>query len=462
MQNNLNNDEFIEIFEESEDYFEDCNDDETSLEISTSQNKECCYEMIYPTQITACEKPFSNVVGHDAQKEELLNIIDWFNRSKELKSKGISIPKGVILFGEPGNGKSLLIKEMIKSCKSTALIFRGGNTNVVEAIIETFKKAKETGHSIIVFDELDLLINKEKRVIRIIQECLDGVESSDDILVLAATNKLREIPQALTRNGRLEKLIKIPYPSGDECSELFLKYMNSFNVSLPEEFDLDEIGLALTGISCAGIKAIVNDIILRNGFDHIEMENIYTSIYGITDRIKDASKEENYNVSIHEAGHCVMAMAFPEYFKINRLSIKNVSGEFHAKEIDKDYWPYEKVIADIKISMAGIIAQKYILNCGSRGSEDDLQHARCSAYNLINLNGYSSCWETLPSVCPSTRTETQHKRHHNEILIERLLKKCERQTIRYVKKHSNEIIKLGNELFKSKHLNSTQIKTVLC
>ena len=81
-------------------------------------------------------------------------------------------------------------------------------------------------------DELDLLINRERRVIRALQENLDGVESSDDILVLTATNFIREIPDALLRNGRLEKLIKIPYPSGEEALELLKIHLKEFNVAL--------------------------------------------------------------------------------------------------------------------------------------------------------------------------------------------------------------------------------------
>ena len=134
------------------------------------------YELIYAQRLEENEEPLSKVIGHENQKKELLLVIDWFKRSKELKAKGVSIPKGVILFGEPGNGKSLLIKEIIRCVDAPVFVFQGEQLNVVDGIIKTFKKAREAGHAIIVFDELDLLINKEKRVVRALQECLDGVE----------------------------------------------------------------------------------------------------------------------------------------------------------------------------------------------------------------------------------------------------------------------------------------------
>lgn len=445
----------IEEAEAASAYFE-----EQLQEIPTNE-KAPCYEMVGPKALEEGEIPLGKVIGHENQKKEILSVIDWFKRSKELKAKGVSIPKGVILFGQPGNGKSLMIKEIIKCCGCPVFVFRGDQFNVVEGIVETFKKARETGHAIIVFDELDLLINKERRVIRALQENLDGVESDDDILVLAATNHLGSIPDPLLRHGRLEKLIKVPYPTGEEALELLKKHFNEFNLKFPEDFDDEEVALSLNGITCAGVKAVVNDLVLRNGFENITSEMLDNSIYNITDRVKDTPEDDNIEVAIHEAGHAVMAKAFPQYFKINRLNISGGSGQFHAKPINPDYWPYDKVIADIKISMAGILAQKIICGRGSRGCDEDLQHARNNAYNLLNIVGYSSCWETLPQIKPGARTDTAVKRRRMERKIEKLLRKCERETSRYIKSHKYEISALGQLLFEKKHLKSSEILSVI-
>ena len=415
------------------------------------------YQMIDASKLEEGEEPLGRVVGHINQKKELLSVIEWFKNSKEFKKRGVSIPRGVILFGQPGNGKSLLIKEIIRCSEAPVFVFQGEQINVVEGIYETFKKAREVGHSIIVFDELDLLINKERRVVRALQENLDGVESSDDILVLAATNYMNEIPDALTRHGRLEKLIKIPYPTGEEALELLKKHFKEFNLEFPSDFDDEEVALSLNGISCAGVKAVVNDLVLRNGFKNITSEMIFKSIYNITDRVKDTPEEDNLEVAIHEAGHAVVAKAFPQFFMINRLNISGASGEFHAKEVDKGFWPYEKIIAEIKISMAGVLAQKIICGRGSRGCDHDLQNARIDAYNMINMNGYSSCWETLPTIRQGARQETPIKRRRMERKIEALLRRCEKETSKYIKDHKLQISSLGKLLFEKKHLKSSEI-----
>lgn len=452
------NDENGDILETGYEIPEDClYEDESTPDAYASKSGIPSYELIYASKLKEGEEPLSNVVGHENQKKELLSVIKWFKNSKELKAKGISIPRGIILFGEPGNGKSLLIKEIIRCCEAPVFVFQGEQMNVVEGICETFKKAREAGHAIIVFDELDLLINKERRVVRALQENLDGVESSDDILVLAATNYMREIPEPLLRHGRLEKLIKIPYPTGEEALELLKKHIKEFNVELPKDLDDEEVALSLNGISCAGVKAVVNDLVLRNGFENITSEMIDNSIYNITDRVKDSPEEDNLEVAIHEAGHAVVAKAFPEFFMINRLNISGASGQFHAKEVEKGFWPYEKVIAEIKIAMAGVLSQKIICGRGSRGCDEDLQNARNDAYNILNICGYSSCWETLPVLRQGARTDTAVKRRKMERKIEALLRKCEKETIKYIKSHKFQISALGKLLFEKKHLKSSEI-----
>ena len=477
-KNTLNEDIIEDDFDDFED-FEDIDLDEIDAHVKAicdslddrevkqeekvepKENEKLKYEVIYNHGLEEGEKPLEKVIGHASQKKELLDVIDWFKRSKELKAKGVSIPKGVILFGEPGNGKSLLIKEIIRCIDAPVFILKGDETNIVAGITETFAKARETGHAVVVIDELDLLINRERRVIRALQENLDGVESSDDILVLAATNYIREIPDALLRNGRLEKLIKIPYPTGEEALELLKLHLKEFNVSLPDDFDEEEISLSLNGISCAGVKAVVNDLVLRNGFEGITSDMLFKSIYNITDRVKDAPEEDNIEVAIHEASHACMAHAFPKYFLINRIDISGASGAFHAKEVEKGFWPYDKIIADIKISMAGLLAQKVICGRGSRGCDDDLQRARVAAYNMFNICGYSSAWETLPTIRQGSRIETAYKRRRMEKKIERLLRKCEKEATQYIKQHKNQIKELGQLLFEKKHLKSSEILSVL-
>ena len=185
------------------------------------------------------------------------------------------------------------------------------------------------------------------------------------------------------------------------------------------------------------------------------------SISNISKRVKDKTKEGNLQVAIHEASHAVIAYNFPKYFKVNKLNMNGYSGCFVAKEVEEDFWSYKKALANIKITLAGNIAEKLIFKDGSLGAEEDLQKARRQAYNLININGYSSCWETLPVVSGQSRVETQIKRRKNEIKIEKMLKKCEKATYKIVKKNIDKIKALADALFEKKRLKSSEILAII-
>ena len=421
------------------------------------------YEMVFFNDNSNDDKPLAKVIGHDTQKEEIILLLDWFKNKDYWNSKKVTLPKGILLHGEPGNGKSLLIREVIKYSHLPTFIFKGDVDNINKGLEATFKKSKEAGHSIVVIDELDLLIDKDSRVTRTLQENLDGVESSDDILVIAATNNIWDIPCALLRNGRLEKVIEIPYPTGQEAVDLLKMHFKEFNATLLEGFDEKELCLTLDSISCAGVRTIANDVVLRNGFENITEQMVLDSIYRATNSVKGKNKAEVYATAVHEAGHAIMANYYSNFFEITRLDINQGSGKLSVKEKIEDYWPYDKVVADIKVSCAGVIAQKIICGVGSLGCESDLQRARQDAWNVINKSGLISCSDALPEIKPysNVREESENKRNSNVKKADKLLKKCEREATRYLKKNQQKIIKVADELFKKKFLRSKEVLSII-
>ena len=131
------------VDDDFEDYdFDDYEPRKISDELSSKKDIPP-YEFIRASKLAEGETPLSRVIGHENQKKELLSVIEWFKKSKELKEKGVSIPRGVILFGQPGNGKSLLIKEIIRCSDAPVFVFQGEQMNVVEGIVETFKKLEK-------------------------------------------------------------------------------------------------------------------------------------------------------------------------------------------------------------------------------------------------------------------------------------------------------------------------------
>ncbi len=401
----------------------------------------------------------TNVIGLEKEKEELLFIIDCFRRSKELREQGCTIPKGVLLYGAPGNGKTFIIKELIKNIDIPTVVIKGDEENSPKEIIDSFNRAKELGKAIVIIDELDLLLANNHLAVRALQSSIDGVDSSDNMFVICAANDITSIPDAMLRNGRIDRRIYISYPQDN--SVLYFKHVaKEVGIILPSTLDEDELRVSLSGLSCVEIKAIVNDIILRNGKDNITEKSINKSIYIISESTFNGStddKETNIAVAYHEAGHAVVTSLFPDLFVINTIQANIAKGCIQFVEKKEGRWPFSKCIAQIDICLAGIISEKLLVGEGSRGSESDLHRARNTAYNLFNCAGYSSCWETLPPIDGNSRRESQVKLRKMEEKIEALLQKEEAKTYEIVKEHLNEIKLLGEELVKNKRMKGSAV-----
>lgn len=420
------------------------------------------YDLIAANKYDSNEEPLSKVIGHAAQKEILKSVIEWFKKADEYKEKGVDIPKGILMYGDPGNGKSLLMKEAIKFAEAPTLVFKGEIENISEGLEETFKKAKEIGHCVIVIDELDLLIDRDNKATRILQDNLDGVDSPADFLVLCATNNMWLIPDALKRCGRLEKILRIPAPNGEEATMLLKKIFKDLNVDLPSDLVDEEVGLALDGVACASIKSIANEVVLKHGFSNITSDMIYESIFSVTNKIKDSVPADNYQHAVHEAGHALVASS-SKFFKIGRLTINNNGGYLSVVDDDRNFWTHEKMMADIQISCAGLIAEKVIFKTGCDGCDEDMQRVYKTAARAINRVGFMSCSKTLPEVEPYKyiRNETEERRSRNEKEIERLIKVCERKVTRFLKKNKKALIALADELFQRKNLKSFEVAHII-
>ena len=420
------------------------------------------YELVSASKYDFTEEPFSKVIGHASQKEILKSVIDWFKKSNEYKNKGVSIPKGILMYGDPGNGKSLLMREAIKYAEAPTLVFKGEMDNISEGLEETFKKAKELGHCVIVIDELDLLIDKDNKATRILQDNLDGVNGPSDFLIICATNNEWLIPGPLKRCGRLEKILRIPAPNGEEGTALLKKTFKDMNVDFPQDLVDEEIGLALDGVACASIKSIVNEVVLKNGFSNITSDMIYESIFSITNKVKDSEKADNYHCAVHEAGHALVASS-SKFFKIGRLTINNNGGYLSVVDGDRNFRTHEKMLSDIQIACAGLIAEKIVFKTGCDGCDNDMQRVYKTAARAINRVGFASCSKTLPEVEPyrNIRNETEKRRSRNEKAIERLIRSCERKVTKYLKKNKKTLIALADELFKKKNLKSYEVAHII-
>ncbi len=409
------------------------------------------------------ENFLSEVIGLDEIKDELFNVVKWFKESEKYEQRGLSVPKGVILYGHPGNGKTMILRNIAHYLDIPTYIFPNNTKNIVETIDSLFKEASKNKKSIIIIDEIDLLFNAddESYVQRSLQEHLDGIEKNEnDILILAACNHIRDIPQPIRRQGRFSRSIEVHCPKLVDINKILIKLFNDFNIENKDVIYDNSLAKLLSWKNFTEIKSIINDTLIRfSNKKELTLDDFLTSYNIIFSGYYEHKINPPYEICIHEAGHALVANKYKEFIEHNYIIIKEDSGLY---ESSNPKMSYKNKLARIHIALAGTIAEKIIFNKNTYGgNEEDLDTARNYAYNLVNCCGYKSCWRTLTSLNSDGRKPTSFKVRKNEIIIEKILRKAEKETYRYIKKHKNKLIELANKLQEKNMLSSKDINQIL-
>ncbi len=410
----------------------------------------------------------TNVYGLEHQKQEINNLINWFINDEEYSKKGYKVPRGLLLYGSPGNGKSLIISEIEKALKDNDKVcfkvFESRNENDLNNDLNQFFDSLDNNKKyFLAIDELDLLLDDNDILTRTLQEKLDGIEKKkiSNVFILAACNKINNIPYAIKRAGRFDRKIEIEYPSKKEIIHFINSLEKKLNFKLDQSAENFGIYDLFLDNSYVEIKAVINDCLIRFGSENCTYQNLvycYNCLENSFDKMEASIPDSTY---IHEAGHCVMALAFKDLFDINKLII-NIDKSYVSVSNKVNVFSYETQLAKIMTSYAGSIAEKLIAKTSSLGIYDDLNRARETCYNLINCEGYKGGWVCLPPVGEyDIREETLKKRRHNEIIIERILKKLEKETTKFLKKHKNLIVEIARKAKVNNYLNKEEIKNIL-
>lgn len=403
------------------------------------------------------------VVGLKAQKREIINVLSWYLDSEKYKKLGLSIPCGIILFGDPGNGKSLIIRLIKENCNIPCFYYAELDSNIPRQINNLFSEAKKQPKSIVILDELDLLINKDSRVTRCLQENLDGVQNQENKpLVLCACNDLDEIPDPLLRQGRLGKQINIDNPSSSDIQDFLSCILKGFNIN-PERFiSSNELIRTLRGLSYVTIQATINDALLRHNADTLTADDIMKSFFYL-DTYMPIDDEENisYLHCIHEAGHCVMSLKYPD-IPVGNLKVGNGRSYYSNAINSKTSFAqsFDFLIATINIGLAGNIAERLFFKRISCGHESDLNRVTQTAKTMVISLGYKG-YENALNLSNYQLLYSDEKLSKVNKIQDNIIKKCTKETRRYLKKHTAEIKCLADELFKKKYLTPNEIMTIV-
>lgn len=354
-------------------------------------------------------KAFDNVIGYSAVKKELMQISDTLKNPEVYRQLGASSPRGLLLYGEPGVGKTLMATELIKASGRKAVICRKNQPNgdFVKTIKAKFNEAAKNAPSIIFLDDMDKFANGDERhrdaeEYVTVQSCIDEIKG-EEVFVLATANNIRTLPHSLRRAGRFDRVIEIEAPRGADAEAIIAHYLESKR--FVGDVDPKTIARIMSGRSCAELETVINEAGLCAGYERAEkitmehfMEACMRTIYGLSvgDRMADGDDDDWYDalsdgssvltqIIYHEAGHAVVS----EVLRPGSVTIvstrgsKGSSGGFTSYEHDANADPRKEMQRNIVSSLGGMAALEQKFGIYDLGCSKDLDNAFDAMRKLV-------------------------------------------------------------------------------
>ena len=264
---------------------------------------------------------FDKVIGYEDIKAELIRICDVVKNPEKYARLGVQMPRGIMLWGKPGLGKTLMAKCFIEEsgCKTFIIRKEKPDGEMVNEIRDVFNKAKAEGRTIVFLDDLDKFANEDNQhpdaeEYVAVQACIDSCKDSE-VFVLATANDKWCLPDSLLRSGRFDKVIEIECPNGEDAVKVVNHYLSQKKSM--GEVDAVLIARILEGHSCADLELVVNEAGIFAGFEgrvEISQQDILRAgmrlLFEGPEHIADTDFEYLKNIAIHEAGHVVIAEVF--------------------------------------------------------------------------------------------------------------------------------------------------------
>ena len=364
---------------------------------------------------------FKDVAGVDEEKEELQEIVEFLKSPKKFTDMGARIPKGVLLVGHPGTGKTLLAKAVAGEAGVPFFIISG--SDFVEMFVgvgasrvrDLFEQAKKNAPCIIFIDEIDAVgrqrgaglggghDEREQTLNQLLVE-MDGFGTNEGVIVLAATNRPDVLDKALLRPGRFDRQIVVPAPDVKAREEIL--EVHARKKRLADDVDLRVIAKNTAGFAGADLENVLNEAALlaaRRDKHEIEMQEVEEAMVKVTmgpeKKSRVRSEKENKLTAYHEAGHAVVSKFLPTQDTVHEISIipRGMAGGYtmYRPEEDKTYMAKSEMEESIVSLLGGRVAESLVLGDISTGASNDIERATKIARDMVTKYGMS---ETLGTI----------------------------------------------------------------
>ena len=354
---------------------------------------------------------FKDVAGQDEAKESLEEIIDFLHNPGKYTAIGAKLPKGALLVGSPGTGKTLLAKAV--AGEANVPFFSISGSDFVEMFVgvgasrvrDLFKEAAKVAPCIIFIDEIDTIgksrdgsrfgggnDEREQTLNQLLAE-LDGFDPSKGVIVLGATNRPEVLDKALLRPGRFDRRITVDRPN--LAGRLATLQVHTRNIRLAEDVNLDKIAQATAGCVGADLANLVNEAALRavrKGRKAVNQNDLLaafeTVIAGSEKKGTVITQEEKRIIAYHEVGHALVAAKQKNAQPVSKITIvphtKGTLGyTLHLPEEEKFLMSKEDILAEIRTLLAGRSSEEIVCNTMTSGAANDIERATEMARNLV-------------------------------------------------------------------------------
>lgn len=405
---------------------------------------------------------FKDVAGLEEEKEELSEIVDFLKNPKKFINMGARIPKGVLLVGPPGTGKTYLSKSVAGEAGVPFFIMSG--SDFVEMFVgvgasrvrDLFENAKKNAPCIIFIDEIDAVgrrrgaglggghDEREQTLNQLLVE-MDGFGTNEGVIVMAATNRADILDPAILRPGRFDRTVYVGKP--DVRARKAILEIHSRGKKLSKDVDLEVIAKRTPGFTPADLENLMNESALlaaRQGNSEISMEDVDEASIkvqaGPAKKSRVVSEKERKLTAVHESGHAIVSRLLPEEDPVHMITIipRGMAGGFTAylPEDDVSFMTKKKMEASIISLLGGRVAESLVLDDISTGASNDIERATKIARAMVTQYGMSERLGTI-----------NYDSSENEVFIGRDLGRSKDYSERTAAEIDEEVSRIVNEAY---------------
>jgi cell division protease FtsH len=439
---------------------------------------------------------FEDVAGVDEAKDEVREIVEFLKNPKKFQRLGGRIPRGVLLMGEPGTGKTLLAKAI--AGEAEVPFFSISGSDFVEMFVgvgasrvrDLFKQAKDNSPCIIFLDEIDAVgrrrgsgfssggHDEREQTLNAILVEMDGFDTNDQVIVVAATNRLDVLDPALTRPGRFDRTVVVPLP--DVKGRLEILKVHARKVKLGPDIDLARLARATPGFSGADLAAIINEAALsatlaeKEFIDQSELEEARDKVrFGRARKSRVIDEKEKLATAYHEAGHAIVQYLTGDADPIHKVTIiprGNYGGAtMSLPEKDRQNYGRKWCIATMKVLFGGRIAEEMFTDDINTGAIGDIRQATSIARRMVREWGmndrlgfvYYGEEERGFMDIAGNKDYSEETQQAIDEEVKKLIDRLYEETRVILESNRDKIESLGRALIKWETLDATDVEKVM-